>query len=389
MPDNNQLRVILEEQHVEKDQAAALVKAFGGPFEEVGEILADYKTIQVTDENDTETMALARSKRLALKKARTTVEGKRKELKADIVKQGRAIDGVARYVREVIEPAEEYLQLQEDFAKVAAEKRAAERHQARYEKLLTVTSNPNLYNFDALSDEEFEELHAGLKRAKEAEEAAAKKAEEDRKKAEAAERERQAKIEAENIRLRKEAEEREKQEAKIRDRINRITQLGLVWSDKDKDYHLKDGPGITAGGIRNHTDEEFNAFVSEVEKEVNKRAEAKRKADEAAESARQAELEKERKKAAQEREKRLAAEKAEADRIAAEQKKLADEREAERQALLAPDKQKLLSLASGIDAVRLTKLPGVKSTEAHAVITEVGEKLRYIVAYIQTEAEKM
>ena len=42
----NQLQVILQEQNVPAEQAKSLIEAFGGPFEEAGEILANYQTIK-------------------------------------------------------------------------------------------------------------------------------------------------------------------------------------------------------------------------------------------------------------------------------------------------------------------------------------------------------
>lgn len=208
----NKLQKIAQEQDLAKSDITKLVEAFGGPFEEAGEILATYKDIKVTDESQIDLMNQAREKRLLLKKARTTVENKRKELKADIVKQGKAIDSVARYVKEEIEPAEEYLQLQEKFVEIKKAKEAEALKAERVEKLMQYTDDIGVYNLDTMTSEQFDGLLATLKSQHEAklkaEADAKKKAEEEAE----AERKRQAEIEKENAKLKKEAEDREKAE---------------------------------------------------------------------------------------------------------------------------------------------------------------------------------
>lgn len=174
---DNKLQIILDEQGVAKENAKQLLEAFGAPFEEAGEILKDYKTIVVTDAKQTDLMNKARTKRLALKKTRVEVEHKRKELKADILKTGQAIDSVAKFVKQVIEPAEEYLQLQEDFAAIQEARRLEERKAKRIEKLSKYTDDVSAYNLDEMTDESFNRLIDMLTDIKAREEAEAKIAE--------------------------------------------------------------------------------------------------------------------------------------------------------------------------------------------------------------------
>ena len=120
----NELAVILDEQGVSPENQKTLVEAFGGPFTEVGDILANFdhdengelivgdKAIRVTSVDQREEMLMAKEQRLALKRARTTVENKRKALKEESLKTGRAIDAVAKFVKTTIEPAEKYLETQ-------------------------------------------------------------------------------------------------------------------------------------------------------------------------------------------------------------------------------------------------------------------------------------
>lgn len=205
---SNQLQVIIKEQGIEIDDAKKLVEAFGGPFDEAGEILANYESIKVTEEDDLKGMKIAREQRLILKKARTTVENKRKELKADIVKQGRAIDSVAKFVKEQIEPAEKYLELQEQYAGIKAAERAAAKKAERIESLSKYVEDISVYNLD-VTDEQFETIIAGAKSQYEGKIAEEKRLEEERIAKEKAESEEREKIRLENERLKEEAEARE------------------------------------------------------------------------------------------------------------------------------------------------------------------------------------
>ena len=166
-PANDLLPANLEQKlpsyRVDPADAQQLLAEYGAPFTEAGEILAHYETIKVEDENDKPTMKLAREQRLKLRAVRVSVENKRKELKADIVKRGNAIDGVARFVKEVISPAEEYLQSQEDYAKIKAAERAALRKALRTETLAQYTDNTAVYDLESMSDEDFGALTDKLK----------------------------------------------------------------------------------------------------------------------------------------------------------------------------------------------------------------------------------
>lgn len=290
---NNQLQVILDEQNLAKENAKQLLEAFGAPFDEAGEILANYQTIKVTQEDQFDVMAEAREKRLTLKNIRVSVEKKRKELKEDSLRTGRAIDSVAKFVKENIEPAESYLEQQEKFAEIKQAERAAALKAKRTEQLMQFTDDISLYNLDAMTVEQFDTLLADLKAQHEAKIAEAKRLEEERLAKEKADREEQERIRAENEKLKKEAEERE-------------------------------------------------AAAAAERREAQAKLEAEQKAA-------QAKIDEERKKReAIEAEQRAAVEKAETERQKAEEEK--------RQSLLAPDKEKLLSLATSIDDLELPAL---------------------------------
>jgi hypothetical protein len=333
MLEENKLQVILSEQNIAKENAQLLIKAFGAPFEEAGKILAEHKMIVVTKEDDFALMAEARSKRLALKDIRVGVEKKRKELKEDSLKTGKAIDSVAKFVKEIIEPAEAYLEQQEKFAEIKRAERAAKIKSERIEKLMQYTDDLSLYNLDEMTEDQFTGLLTTLKNQHEAKIAEQKKLEDERIAKEKAEAEERERISKENERLRKEAEEREIEAAKERKAAE--------------------------------------------QREADLRAER-----EAEQKAAQAKLDEERqKREAIEAEQREERQKAEIAKREAE--------EQERNALLAPDKQKLNSFADALDIIRDTKLPAVKSKQAQDVLNIVEEELKKLSVRIKRASEAL
>ena len=177
---------------LEITDAEQLIKAYGAPFTEVGEILASYKDIVVTDVSQKEEMQKARKMRLALRGQRVKIKKTHDFLKA----------------------AEKYLEDQEKFAENLLKKQREEKLAARRAKLMMYTDDISLYEptLTSLSDEKFEQLLAQLKQANEDAKAAAE-AEEAKRKAEA---ERAAKAEAEAAEARRKQAEAEAEAAKLR-----------------------------------------------------------------------------------------------------------------------------------------------------------------------------
>lgn len=164
--------------------AKQLLEAYGMPLVRVGELLAEYESIKVTDVNDQATMQRAREMRLELKGYRVDIKKRHDALKSDVLKQAQAIDFVERTARQFIAPAEEYLEKQENFAKHLAAERAQKKLAERKAALLKWTDNIAPYEAGllALSDEDFEQLEHDLKTAKENADAAAKLQEAERQK---------------------------------------------------------------------------------------------------------------------------------------------------------------------------------------------------------------
>lgn len=395
----NELAVILDEQGVSPENQKTLVEAFGGPFTEVGDILKNFdrdektgelivgdKAIKVTSVDQREDMLKAKEQRLALKRARTTVENKRKELKEESLKTGRAIDAVAKFVKTTIEPAEKYLETQEKFAELKAAAEKAERLAARTSAISKFT-DPGMYNLNDMEEESFQQLLIKLEKeaadAAEAERARLAQIEADQK----AERERQLKIQEENDRLQREAKERAAAEERKIDRVNEVTRLGMIW-DADKKAYAKLDEVVTAADVLELNDVKWRQLISKVSMVfAAAREEAEKKAREETE-AREAELAKERAAAEAERLKREELERQEAERRAAEEKAAAERAAAEHAALLAPDKEKILAIAPKLEAIKLD-LPATKDQKAQQIVANVYDMIEKINAYIEDNVEKL
>lgn len=125
---NNELQVIVAESGLETTKAQFVLEKFQSYFQIAAEWEAKAKTIVVTDESQTAEMQLARVGRLFLRDKRIKIEKARKELKEQALREGKAIDGIAKVLKNLIEPIESYLDKQEHFVEIkAAEKEEKER----------------------------------------------------------------------------------------------------------------------------------------------------------------------------------------------------------------------------------------------------------------------
>lgn len=340
----NSLQKIISEQNIAKENANQLIEAFGAPFEEAGLIISSYKNIVVTEESQTDLMKEAREKRLILKKVRTGVENKRKELKADYLVVTNAIDGIARYIKSEIEPAEDYLELQEKFAEIKQAERASKIKQERTEKLMQYTDNVAAYNLDTMVDETFDKLLSELKSVYE-KRIADEKAESERLAKEQLAREaEQARIIEENNKLRKEAEAKE-----IEREIERKTEA-------EKQAKVEAEREAERKAAQAKLDEE-RAKIEKIEQEQREKLEAERQAQ-------------------------LAKEKAEKDAIKANEEKQMKE-------LLAPDKDKLINFSKALEIIRTEKLPAVKTKQAQDVVNLIDEMLTKMQIIINDKAKEL
>lgn len=434
-PPTNALLALIAESHVEASTATALRAAFEGAFEQALDWANKARTIQVTDASQLKEMKLARESRLALRKVRTDVDKKRKELKADVLAYGRAIDGCAKILADLIEPTEEYLLKQEEFAKRIEAQRIEEMKQARIEELTGWGVDTQYLDLGGMPDSVYQKMLTDAKAAHEARLDAQRKAEAEaarieseriaREKAEADARELQR---LENERLKREAEERqaamEKERAEMEAKLAEERRLAEV-ARKEAEAKAAETQRI-ADEERRKLEEKAEyerqaaaAQLAEQERkakaerdalEAKQRAEqAKRdaaiKAHQEAEEARRAE---ERAKAREEQAKRDAEAAAERARLeaaalaerdareklenaarikAAEEaaaKKAADA--AAKKAAKAPDKTKLIAFAAEL---RTMKVPVLTTEEGKAVQTLLADQITKFAGWVDGQAAKL
>lgn len=406
-----ELSLIVQQNALQPATANNLQESFAPIFQEARAVLEKSRGIVVTDASQTLDMKVARQYRLALKEIRVRSDKRRKELKDESLRTGRAIDAFHNILLHLTETEEKRLQDQEDFvARKEAERKAALTQQ-RTEILAGLQVDPNLYALGEMSEETFQTLLEGTKlaRAAEAERRRREEAERiEREQKEQAERER---IREENARLKREAEE--KAEAEKREKARRwdlhCTRMAILGADKLLDAgEVTDADRAVLYGTQ--TEEEFVEILARLMERSNERrrleaeriesARKLREAEEAA-AAERARVEKERKaadeKARQEREaaekkaseERAAREKAEQelrDQYAAEARRIKAEKEAARKAAAAPDKQKIVALAKSLDGV---SIPDMATQEGKAVIAQFMARQHDLIGWLREEYKKL
>lgn len=330
---------------LEPESALAIRGAFGALFDQAAEWTRRAHEIRVTSLDQKREMKLARESRLAVRDIRINAEHARKRLKADVVRRGKAIDGAANIIKDLLEPIEIYLLEQETFAERHEQARKDALRAAREEALRALGTDPAPYANLGETDEET--WTVALQDAKDAHAA----------RLEAAREAEAVRVEAERI----VAEKREA--AKVKADAERAEVRELI---------------------------EANARLAAERDAIELRRQAERAAereaaDRAAEEARLAreavEEEARKARAEQERaERELAAERARADaeRRAEEERQAAAAAEA-RAAELAPDREKLLALARTVRALQVPELTSEAGQKARAMLLEQFERMARFV----------
>lgn len=129
----NKLQVIVKESGLEKTKAKYLLDRFTSYFELASEWETKARGIVVKDETNIAEMKMARAGRLFLREKRVDIEKARVELKAQALREGKAIDGISNVLKALIVPIEEYLDSQEHFVEIK-EKEIAEQKRIELEK---------------------------------------------------------------------------------------------------------------------------------------------------------------------------------------------------------------------------------------------------------------
>lgn len=344
------LMEIVEDSGLQKSKSESLVKSFQKYFADAKKIADASKKIVVSSESDTEGMRLARENRLKLKSVRIEADKLRKELKEQSLREGRAIDGVANVLKALIVPVEQHLEKQEKYAEILEQKRIEDRFELRVSKLEKYVDDVYIYQIREMNDEAFDNLLENCKLAYEQRLEAERQAEKDR-----AERERAMRV-----------------------YNDRRVEIAPYIEYVAFDFQLSLGT----------TDEAYKVALSSG-KEGKKKAEAeaarvRAENEKLREQAQKAQLEQEKimKKLEAEKQAQAKKEAAEKARVAAEQKA---KDEAERAAMLAPDRIKLIKLAEfeGVE------MPAVKSSEAQEIVNQVDKSLHSLSNWINEQARKL
>lgn len=364
---------VINESGVEQTTAAAIQAAFDGYFKQAAEWETRAKALVVTDVSQTREMKMAREARLALKNIRVEADKKRKALKEDSLRYGKAVQGVYNVLEYLIVPIENHLEQQEKFAEIQEQRRKEALFLERSlaiepyaEYLAFLRSVPLL----ELSDEEFADLVFRGKQAKhEAEES--------------------ARIEAARI----EAERKQRE-------LHETRKNALIPFAQFIDGFLS----INFGEI---SDSDYTAIQSDAKgkKDAFEAEQARIKAEKVA---LEAKLEAERKAAAE----KLKAEKEAAEKLRAEQEaKLRAEMEAKRKAeselaarlkaeeqarkaaekaakkaAAAPDVEKLRALALQLQNMAL---PEMRTDDGVAIISDVKVLLGKIANHIESKVSQL
>jgi len=128
-----------EQQLMENGLPKEVALSIENKFKEYENIASEWNKkayeIEVTDESQVELMQQAREGRLLLKAKRVEIEKTRKRLKEQSLNEGRFIDSIAKKLFEIIEPAEDYLLIQEKYAETKEQLRKAKLEADRLELL--------------------------------------------------------------------------------------------------------------------------------------------------------------------------------------------------------------------------------------------------------------
>lgn len=308
---NTELVHLVEESQMERTKAQKVLDNFTEFFNEASVWESKVKDLVIADASQVAEMQMAREARLALKEVRVNAEKKKKELKENILIEGRFIDGIYNTVVAVTKPLENDLLEKEKFIERQEEKRLEDLRQKRESQLQGYEIDTTYFDLAAMPDEAFIQLLESSKIAYEKRVEDERKAEADRIAAEKAAAEEQKRIRLENERLKKEAEAREKELQKERERVEAERKAREKAEAEERARQEE---------VLRKEREEKEAILAEMKAKQEAEAKAKR-----------------------EREEREAAE-------------LRAKEEAEKAAALAPDKTKLISYCESVLAIDRPKL---------------------------------
>lgn len=323
------------------------LQKFDMPSAVIEKMAEQYLPLKIKDLADKEGYKAVREARLTVKEKRVGVEKRRKELKEDSLKFGKAVDTEARRITALLEPIESHLEAQEGWwdaekerLKQEAIKQEQEKLQARVDALRQYNCSIPVAALQVMDDTDFEWTLESVKAEYEAAEQVRIAAEKEKQEVERVEAERLAAIKAE-------------QEA---ERL-RLEEIARVQAEKE----------VAIKAEQDRLVAEKKAIEDAERERLQKIEEEKQAAD--LESIRLAELEAARVAAAEQERTRVERE--------AEEKRL----EEERQKALLPEKEKLLAWILEIRRVSLT-VPTLTDASlreaAHRALDNINEGIRHV-----------
>ena len=325
---------------LEPSRAEQIEKTFTPMVEMLKGFEAAYNEVIALDQEDPDTAKRAKRLRLDIAKVRTGAEAHRKELKADVVLAGKAIDGTVNILKFAVKEKEDALKALETYAERKEAERVAALESERIAILSEYETEGAGLNLGTMAAEVWEAFLSGIKAKYEAKKKAEREAEAERARIEEAARvyrERKEKIlpfidyvPLEGLTHETTAEEfaamlstGEKAKADAKAEAERI--------QKENERLKKEQAEKDAKAAKEKADREAKEKAEREAREKREREEAEQRAQEKAEQDKA--LEEERRK----REEAEAKAKAEADRIQKENERLKKE-QAEKDAKAAKEK---------------------------------------------------
>jgi len=332
----NELIQVVESNNLEATTAKTLKESFLPFFEQAEAWKSKAHELVVTDVSQTREMKMAREARLALKDIRVSADKKRKELKEDSLRYGKAVQGVYNVIEYLIAPIEKHLEEQEKFAEI---QEAKQREILKSEREAEISAYsefvPFGLDFGRMSEDDYQKTLNGAKLQLQQKEDAIKQAEAERIAREKAVAEERERMRIENEKLKAEREAREKEIAAERAKV-----------------------------------ESERKVAEEKARKEREEAELKLKAEREASAKLEAEL-----KAKKDAEERATKEKSEKEAAELKAKQLA-----EKKAKSAPDKAKLEALAVSIESLQL---PTMSSEDAEKILANTRILLGKVTTYIR------
>jgi len=202
----DQLKSVAQRSGLDGGTAEQLVSTLMPLAEQAAAIMDESAGVIVTDPSQVTEIKRSRECRLRLKEIRVSVEKCRKAIKEASLKRGQAIDAVAAFLRDKIEPEETRLEHQEKIAERMEAERLARVRQDR-ERLLAPYGVPSRFmDLARMPQAQFDEMLAGAKKQHEDRIERQRAEAEARRVAAEAEAAERARIKAENERLAAEAD---------------------------------------------------------------------------------------------------------------------------------------------------------------------------------------